>query len=43
MINNKNKINDKSYVTPNNYNHIDLFYYYQIQPNFRLDEKYFKT
>ena len=32
MINNKNKINEKSYVTQNNYNYINLFC-------FRLDEK----
>ena len=43
MINNKNKINDKSYVIQNNYNHINLFYWNQMHPNFELDEKILKT
>ena len=43
MINNKNKINDKSYITQNNYNHIDLFHCNHMHPNFRLDEKILKN
>ena len=43
MINNKNKINDKSYVTQSNDNRINLFYCNQMHPNFRFDEKILKN
>ena len=43
MINNKNKIKDKSYVSENNYNHSNSFSCNQMHPNFRLDEKYSKN
>ena len=43
MINNTNKINDKNYVTHNNYNHINLFYCNQVHLNFKLDEKILKN
>ena len=34
MINYKIRINDKGYVTQNNYNYINLFYCNQMHPNF---------
>ena len=37
MINNKNKINDKSYMTQNICNYINLSYRNQMHPNFTLD------
>ena len=43
MIDNKNKINDKIYVTQNNYNHINSLYCNQMHPNFRFDEKILKN
>ena len=43
MINNNNKINDKSYVTQNNYDHINLFYCNQMHPKFKLDKKILKN
>ena len=43
MINNKNKINDKSNIKQNNYKHINLFYCNQMHPNFKLDEKILKN
>ncbi len=39
MITNENKINDKSYVTQNNYDHINLFNCNQMHLNFRIDGK----
>ena len=42
MIKNWNKIT-KSYVTQNNYNHINLWYCNQTHPNFKLDEKILKN
>ena len=41
MIKN-NEIDDKYYVTQNNYNRNNLFYCDQMHPNFRLDEKILK-
>ena len=43
MINNKHEINNESYVTQNNYAHINLFYCNQMHLNFRLDEKILKN
>ena len=43
MINNKNEINEKSYVTQNDNHHINLFYCSQMHTNFRFDEKIHKN